>query len=135
MKMAEPVVMGTKNSGDEASGYAFFSYSRKDKLRIRDLSVFLKREELQPWIDNQLRLGEIWQEELKNKIEYCKLFVIFVSENSRNSRFVKWEIDKAIQLNKSVLAIKYNAEDELPGDLKGMKNLTIFNFYRTSASK
>jgi hypothetical protein len=128
----EALASGIPNRGNlnkENPGFAFFSYSRKDKSRIRDLSTFLKREELQPWADNQLKLGEVWQEQLKNKITDCKLFVILMTEDSRASRFVKWEIDMAIQLSKPVLAIKLNAGDEIFHEFKNIINLDCVDFW------
>lgn len=128
MTINESSVSGSKNPDNVKSDYAFFSYSRDDKMRILDLSTFLKREELQPWVDNQLKLGDLWRAELKNKITDCKLFVILMSQNSRNSRFVKWEIDQAIQLGKPVLAIRLN-DDKTFEEFEKLENLKCVPFW------
>lgn len=128
MKVNESAVSGSENLDNEKPGHAFFSYSRDDKMRILDLSTFLKREELQPWIDNQLKLGDIWQAELKNKIIDCKLFVILMSENSRKSRFVKWEIEQATQLAKPIFAIKLN-DYKIFEEFEKVENLKCVPFW------
>jgi hypothetical protein len=128
MNIQESTVFSQTNLPDEESGYAFFSYSREDRMGILNLSTFLKREELLPWADNQLKLGDVWQKELENKITDCRLFVILMSQNSRKSKFVKWEIDQAIKLNKPILAIKLNNE-ELFEEFKEIKNLKSVYFW------
>ncbi|RYE54613.1 MAG: TIR domain-containing protein, partial [Sphingobacteriales bacterium] len=57
------------------TGFAFLSYSRHDRKRILEFASFLKREELPPWVDNQLKLGEIWDQQLENKIRDCNLLI------------------------------------------------------------
>lgn len=128
MDTPKSTFLSQENLHSEKPGYAFFSYSREDRMAILNLSTFLKREELLPWADNQLKLGNLWQEELKTKIIDCRLFVILMSPNSRKSRFVKWEVDQAITLDKPILAIKLN-DDELFEEFKGVKNLNCVRLW------
>jgi hypothetical protein len=99
------------------SGEIFISYSRTDSSFVRQLSTYLHQEEVPPWVDNQLEYGDSWQQLIVERIRRCIVFLIVMSEQSRQSHFVRDEIKLALQEKKTVIPIWIGGEQfvELTG--------------------
>ncbi|MFJ7842033.1 TIR domain-containing protein [Lysinibacillus sphaericus] len=57
---------------------------------------------------------------ITNKIKESPVFLALVGENTHNSEWCKWEIDKAIELKKKIVAVKINKSYESPSNLLGI---------------
>ena len=87
------------------SGGIFISYSHTDSTFVGQLSSYLHQEEVPPWVDNQLEYGDSWQNLIVERIQRCIVFLIIMSDQSRQSRFVKEEISLARLGKKAVIPI------------------------------
>jgi len=73
--------------------HIFISYSREDIEFARHIRAQLESEGYQVWMDEQrLHPGSDWWDEIERNIIACSAFVILMSPNSSNSKWVKREI-------------------------------------------
>lgn len=87
------------------SAYAFLSYSHQNEEIVRQFAAYLAQEEIPPWIDNRLEYGESWEDVILRRIAGCKVFLVVMSPESRDSAFVKREIETALDLCKLVIPV------------------------------
>lgn len=57
---------------------------------------------------------------IKRKISESNVFLCLVGENTYNSDWVNWEIKKAVELNKKIVAVKIKSSYATPGELYGV---------------
>ena len=102
----------TKNAEPTSArgGYAFISYARKDVNLVKTVEAYLTQEEISPWRDNQLKLGELWEDVIADRIRQCSVFMIAMSDDARESRFVRQEIGLARAERKPIIPILLNGE-------------------------
>jgi len=77
---------------------AFASYASVDRQRVLDrvaairiatrIEIFVDRAALQP--------GEMWRNRLATEIDTCDTFMLFWSDASKKSRWVRWEWERAL---------------------------------------
>jgi len=93
----------------------FVSYSHKDRAFVQQLSTYLEQEEIPPWIDNQLQIGESWESVIARRIEGCAALLVVMSPDSRESHYVAKELALAAKCGKSILPVLVagNAFNEL----------------------
>lgn len=73
--------------------HIFISYSREDIEFARHIRAQLETEGYRVWMDEQrLHPGSDWWDEIERNIISCSAFVILMSPNSGNSKWVKREI-------------------------------------------
>lgn len=73
--------------------HIFISYSREDLEFARYLRAQLESEGYRVWMDEQrLHPGSDWWDEIERNIITCSAFMILMSPNSANSKWVKREI-------------------------------------------
>ena len=90
--------------GITVGGYAFFSYARGSNISAQ-ISEFMQREELPPWIDNALQPGEAWEAVIEQRIAGASAFVVVMDETSAASDYVKKELEIATRLNKPIIPV------------------------------
>ena len=56
---------------------------------------------------------------ISNKINNASCFLCIVGKDIRNSHWVKWEILKAIELKKKIIAVKTDSSNESPSEILG----------------
>ncbi len=79
----------------------FISYSRKDTEVARAFKNILEATGLDVFLDvDNLRSGQLWEDELKRRIERAKIFQIFWSTNYSQSENCTLEWKYALQQNK-----------------------------------
>ena len=79
----------------------FISYSRKDSEIARTFKTVLEGTGLDVFLDvDDIRSGQLWEDELKRRIERAKIFQIFWSANYSQSENCKLEWEYALQQNK-----------------------------------
>lgn len=102
--------------GDEP--YIFVSYSHADITKVREILRRIDREKFRFWYDDTMEIGEDFRLELQSKIENCKAFLLFVSENSMQSKYCGMEIIVAYKNNKRIFPVYLDDSTEIPGALK-----------------
>lgn len=98
----------------EAGRYgAFVSYSRVDGDVARRLRAALTDRRIQAWLDVEgIVGGDPWRARITNAIEACSAFVFLVSPHSLRSTVCAWELDRAVELNKLIVAVDLCDVDE-----------------------
>lgn len=77
-------------------GKIFLSHSSLDKTFVRRLSTRLKKEGYEVWLDEkELLPGDKLSTKLADAIELSKIILIVISENSRNSKWLQFELELA----------------------------------------
>jgi len=66
---------------------------------------------------------------IKRKISDSSVFLCLIGENTHNSDWVKWEIDKAIELNKKIVAVKIDSTYTSPTNLYGVGAIWAMSFH------
>ena len=76
---------------DEVEGkpYIFISYSRKDDESVQEILQILRKNHIRFWYDMGLKSGEEWAEELGERIDKCEQFMVLMSPNSVESKYVR----------------------------------------------
>lgn len=89
--------------GDDA--YAFVSYSHRDyKFVFNEIDRF-NRQGLNIWYDDGIAPGNEWLAEIGKALSGASLFIVFISENSVSSKYVRKEITYAISKDIPFIAI------------------------------
>jgi len=74
-------------------GHIFISYSKKDIVYAEKLINALRREGFNPWLDNEgLGAGTYWPDRLHKALKSCDAYILIVSRNARNSKWVPEEL-------------------------------------------
>ena len=102
--------------GDEP--YIFVSYSHSDIVKVREILKRVDKEKFRFWYDDTMEIGEDFRLELQSKIENCCAFLLFVSENSMQSKYCGMEIIVAYKNNKRIFPVFLDDNTEIPGPLK-----------------
>ena len=60
------------------------------------------------WFDQStIQVGQRWHDEIMDGIRECKAFILVLSPDAAESRYVREEVNKALELGKSVIPILY----------------------------
>jgi formylglycine-generating enzyme required for sulfatase activity len=86
-------------------GHIFVSYSRKDEKYVKRLIETLESEGFDVWYDREMLTGEEWIEAINQKIDECAAFVIVMTDNSKDSKWVRREVLYAMQEGKKVFPL------------------------------
>ena len=87
---------------------AFISYSRKDKLEVKQFLARIKSAipTIEYWIDTaNIHSGDDYEDKIMNAIEKSALAICCVSNNSIKSKYVRTEVNYAINTNKRVVPL------------------------------
>ncbi|MCH7558341.1 MAG: TIR domain-containing protein, partial [Planctomycetes bacterium] len=57
---------------------------------------------------------------ISQRIAACPRFLCIVGKHTSKSGWVKWEIDKAVELNRSIIAVKTERSNTTPAGLYGV---------------
>lgn len=108
----------------EAPRTAFASYASKDRLDVLERASSIRRSAgLEVWVDAlELRMGDRWNPELEKHILASDRFLLFWSEHTRDSEWVKWEREHAVKAHgEDVLELhllRHTAIEDVPEDLR-----------------
>jgi len=100
--------------------HIFISYSRDNKLYARALANELLRRGFDLWIDDSIDYGEEWWQVIVKAIRECGAFLIIMTPESDESRWVQREVMLADHLPKPIFPLL------LDGDLINSKTWTMF---------
>ncbi|HEU0295799.1 MAG TPA: toll/interleukin-1 receptor domain-containing protein [Anaerolineales bacterium] len=86
----------------------FISYSRRDQEFVTRLASDLDEQVAGVWFDQSaIQLGEKWHDEIMEGIRECKAFILVLSPDAAESKYVREEINKALELGKTIFPIVY----------------------------
>lgn len=90
----------------------FISYSRRDQEFVTRLASDLNAQVAGVWFDrSSIQLGEKWQDEIMEGIRDCKAFILVLSPDAMESRYVREEVNKALELGKTIFPVIYRPAD------------------------
>src|SRR5215216_1309636 len=86
----------------------FISYSRRDQEFVTRLAADLNELVARVWLDQStIRAGQKWQDEILEGIRDCKAFVLVLSRDAMHSKYVRKEVDTALELGKPIFPVIY----------------------------
>lgn len=90
----------------------FISYSRRDQEFVTRLASDLNAQVAGVWFDqSSIQPGEKWHDEIIEGIRDCKAFILVLSPDAMESRYVREEVNKALELGKTIFPVIYRAAD------------------------
>ena len=88
----------------------FISYSRRDQEFVARLASDLNAQVAGVWFDqSDIQLGEKWHDEIIDGIHECKAFILVLSPDAAESKYVREEVNKALELDKPIFPVIYRA--------------------------
>jgi hypothetical protein len=118
----------------------FISYSRRDQEFVTRLASDLDAQVTGVWFDQStIQVGENWHDEIMEGIRDCKAFILVLSPDAAESRYVREELTKAQELRKPIFPILYRTapwKDEIASLVKDVQTLDLRsgsytdNFYK-----
>lgn len=100
--------------------YIFISYSHSNSQEVYRILNRLNKEKFRVWFDDTMEIGEDFRDELREKIEDCSAFIIFISNASMSSKYCGMEIITAFKNNKKIYPVYVEENVEIPAALKMM---------------
>jgi hypothetical protein len=86
----------------------FVSYSRRDQEFVTRLASDLDAQVAGVWFDHSsIQIGEKWHDEIIEGIRECKAFILVLSPDAMQSRYVREELNKALELGKTIFPVIY----------------------------
>jgi hypothetical protein len=86
-------------------GHIFISYSHKDKDYVHKLQEALRNEGFDVWIDDRIDYGTEWPKVIQEHLDECDAFIVVVSENAYNSKWVQNELTRAERKKKPIFPL------------------------------
>jgi hypothetical protein len=97
----------------------FLSYAHEDADRVRRFWGELKRPGIEPWMDYQLKLAGIWNDEIDERVKTCAFFIPILSKATQDGagcRFFRKEWQMALDARRTFLPVRLE-ECALPAAL------------------
>ncbi len=86
----------------------FISYSRRDQEFVARLAADLDHQVAGVWFDQSaIQVGHDWHSEIMDGIRECKVFILVLSPDAAESRYVREEVTKALELGKPIIPVLY----------------------------
>ncbi len=134
----QPITQGNVSS---RSARLFISYRRHahpDEQVAVHLQESLTRYGHQVFIDQTLRTGEAWMEEIDRQLKQSDFLIVLLSENSADSEMVKAEVSRAyeyrkVQGNPLTLPVRLAYQEMLPYSLAAFLNSFQYVMWQTEA--
>ena len=92
----------------------FMSYSRRDKDAMWRTVIFLRKQGINVWVDNEKLIPgtPVWEEEIEKAIKAARVIVVVMSPDSKASEWVRREISLADQEHKHILPILVRGDED-----------------------
>ena len=97
----------------------FLSYASEDVKRVRRFASDLHRPGIEGWMDDELKLAGVWNDEIEDRIANCNLFLPLLSKATQAgdaTRFFRKEWELARKAKRRVLPIRLE-DCQLPAGL------------------
>ena len=86
----------------------FISYSRRDQEFVTRLAADLDTQVAGVWFDQStIQVGQNWHAEIMDGIRECRAFILVLSPDAAESRYVREEVNKALELGKAIVPVLY----------------------------
>jgi len=86
----------------------FISYSRRDQEFVTRLASDLNAHVAGVWFDQStIQAGQKWHDEIMDGIRECKAFILVLSPDAMESRWVREEVNRALELGKTIFPVIY----------------------------
>jgi hypothetical protein len=86
----------------------FISYSRRDQEFVTRLASDLDTQVAGVWFDQStIQAGQKWHDEIMDGIRECKAFILVLSPDAVESKYVREEVNKALELGKTIFPVIY----------------------------
>jgi len=87
--------------------YYFISYNSEDEARVAEYTGLLNAYNVPMWYDRGLKVGNLWEKEIAEKIGGCKAVIMFLSKGilEKESSYVHVEYSLAKELKKEIYVI------------------------------
>jgi len=86
-------------------GHIFISYSHKDREYALKLYRYLQDKNFSPWVYQNIEQGADWKRKIKTQVETCSAFVLIMTPDAEDSRYVQGELDLAQKSGKEILPL------------------------------
>ncbi len=83
----------------------FISYAHKDRALVDRLVDVLRKGGQEVWIDDDIHVGDVWSETLRNSIANVDAIVLAITQNWIDSSACQWEFITASELNKKFVPV------------------------------
>lgn len=95
-------------------GPVFMSYSRTDEAVMQRIASFLRKRDINVWVDNEkLKPGTpIWEAEIEKAIKAASAVIVILSPDSKNSEWVRREITLADQYHTRIFPVLVRGDEE-----------------------
>jgi len=109
--------------------HIFMSYSRRDETVMQRVVAFLRKQGINVWVDNEKLVPgtPIWEAEIEKAIINAGAIVVLLSQDSKNSPWVRREISYAEDNEKRIfpLLVAGNQKDTVPIRLTNHQRIDI----------
>jgi hypothetical protein len=112
----------------------FVSYAHSQRTFVDRIVADLRRRRIKVWVDERLRSGDPWREELANVIAGSDALVFVVSRDSIASPWTKWEMEQALAKSKPVFPVLFESCD-LPDWLSGIQYADAIKHYENAVTE
>lgn len=92
------------------AGHVFISYNHTDATYAYTLAQELKRQDLEPWIDNRIRVGKRWWKTVVDKLRESAAVIVVMTPESEESEWVEREVHLALRWKIPVFPLKLRGE-------------------------
>lgn len=112
--------------------FAFISYSHLDTKVVYPEIEMLKSVGYNIWFDEGIEPGTEWPEEIGDALKRSSLFIVYISNNSIQSKNVRREINYALHLEKTILAITIEETTLSPGMALQLSSIQGINKWKVT---
>lgn len=102
----ESKIVASPFAAEEEKPFAFVSYRHADRKSVFDVIKNLYEAGFRLWYDEGLNIGEKYDEVIEKHVKECAAFLLFVTENSKNSKYIiENEIPWAKETKKPIIKV------------------------------
>lgn len=88
-------------------GYAFISYSTKNKDFADGIKSLLNKNGIETWMaPNDIPVGSKYAEVIGKAIKNCSCLILLLTNNSQNSTWVAKEVERAVNYKKVIIPVQ-----------------------------
>lgn len=126
--------MPTPNKDDESTishkTEIFISYAHLDSSELAHrLANELPQSEFNVWLDEKIKGGDVWTEEIMIAIDNCDVALIFISKGSFVSEICNKELIRCRRKNKNLIPIRVQKNADHHLHLEGIQYIDFTNAY------
>lgn len=104
--------------------YIFVSYARRDSRVVYPMIRRLQAEGYRVWYDKAIRKGDKWADVIRERLQHCCVFLIFMSRAAHKSREVRRECTAAEFREQDIVPVFLNMKpDDLSDDFGILRSL------------